>query len=97
MSYDLVDDLHAAEDRIGVLETLLENVFSWGRDHPATGLADACDYPGYENLFLEIQVATVNRYERPSCDEDCDNEFCGSPRHVDQEFNDDAHEWEDIE
>ncbi len=35
-------------------------------------------------------------YERPSCDEDCDNEFCGSPRHVNQEFNDDTYEWEDI-
>ncbi len=96
MSADIVDDLHAAEDRIGLLETLMERVYSWGRDHPWTGLADAYGYPGYENLFLQIQVATVNRYERPSCDEDCVDEYCGSPRHFDQEFDEEAHEWKDI-
>jgi hypothetical protein len=94
MSTDIVDDLHAAEDRIGVLETLLETIHGFARDHPWTGLGDAHSYPGYETLLADISMRTADRYERPSCGEDCDDEFCGSPRHYDQEFNEATREWE---
>lgn len=94
MSSDVVDDLHAAEDRIGLLEGLLDEIHAWATDHPWTGLADASGYPGYENLMAKITYATTTKYERPSCDEDCDDEFCGSPRHYNQEFNETTREWE---
>jgi hypothetical protein len=48
-----------------------------------------------EMLINEIRAAHAAKYERPSCDEDCDDECCGSPRHYDQTFNDATGEWED--
>lgn len=94
MSIDMVDELHAAEDRIGVLETLLETIHGFARDHPWTGLGDAYNYEGYETLLADISMRTTDRYERPSCDEDCDDDTCGAPRHNDQEWNNSTGTWE---
>jgi hypothetical protein len=88
MSVDIVDDLHAAEDRIGLLEVTLQR------------LVDAVDTDEdvgseYGDALDTARGVLAARYERPSCDEDCDDEFCGSPRHYDQEFNETTGEWED--
>ena len=86
MSTDIVDDLHAAEDRIGLLEHTLSDLLECIRLETLDGIA------------LDAARAVLNdRYERPSCDEDCDDEFCGSPRHNDQEYNNILREWEDTE
>ena len=92
MSADTVDDLHAAEDRIGLLETSLRLIRS-----RVEGLPDHPWIPGVNFDDGEIMGALAVLdvpYVRPSCDEDCDNEFCGSPRHHDQEFNEATGEWE---
>ncbi len=83
MSDDIVDDLHAAEDRIGALEIVLGN------------LLDSLPAHWHDNVVDEARTVLDDRYERPSCDEDCDREICGSPRHYNQTFNLNLGVWED--
>ncbi|WP_116996326.1 hypothetical protein [Desertimonas flava] len=82
MSDDIIDDLHAAEDHIGVLEQAIEDLLAAGTFEP--GATDRAR-------------SLLGSYERPSCDEDCDNEFCGSPRHNTQVWDDVADVWVDDE
>lgn len=83
MSVDSVDDLHNAEDRIGLLESIIEQLL---------------EYPGGSDkvrVETAARAALADRYERPTCEDPCIDEFCGSPAHYDQEFNETTGEWED--
>lgn len=84
MSSDIVDDLHEAEDRVGLLETTLARVL------------DSLPAHWHDDVVDEARQVLADKYARPSCDEDCADDCCGSPRHVDQEFNYDTEEWEDM-
>lgn len=73
MSADMVDNLHYAEDRVGLLETRLKEAQEWvDSDHP---------------LWFHIASALSDTYCRPSCawlwegecqDEDGEDN-CGCP------------------
>lgn len=76
MSLDLVDDLHAAEERIGLLEACLREVLGWLHNGRPAGAA----------------AALADTYCRPSCadhdHDDCDDEEaldCGCPAHPSME------------
>lgn len=73
MSADMVDDLHEAEDRIGALEHVLRR------------LLDSLPEEWHDNFVDDARTTLEAGYQRPSCDEDCADEFCGSPRHWPEE------------
>lgn len=92
MSADIVDDLHAAEDRIGVLEHALRELL----DSPLLpGLSKVPVFPDeieHERVVRAARLAVdFDDYCRPSCDEEKvyaldDPEFehddcCGCPCH----------------
>jgi hypothetical protein len=106
---DLVDDLQAAEDRIGVLHQTIER------------LLDAIDHGPMSVTEAEMDARRIlsERYCRPGCGEQerfdnpeqepyvddygttwppsrCEDDCCGCPCHVrnNQEWDDDSESWE---
>lgn len=84
MSIDMVDDLHSAEDTIGLLRQSLYTLWEFAENHPWTGLGDA---PKYVKDALALGMANAADYCRPSCERDeadgtylCDDD-CGCPGH----------------
>lgn len=68
MSIDMVDELHHAEDRIGVLEALLDRVVTYTVDCPGAPLPS--------DLLEDLQWAAASEHHRleealdPDADED---------------------------
>jgi hypothetical protein len=86
MSMDGADDLHALEDRIGLLESLLRRFLDEGPRLPITG-------PGQE-LRTAAENALTDEFCRPTClegkefndsDTDCGDEFCDCPCHHEED------------
>lgn len=73
MSVDMVDDLHAAEDRIGQLEAAVLAV----EDALLTG-----DMSKVIDLLGDAVAVVRSGFCRPSCDEGCDDD-CGCACHND--------------
>ncbi len=101
MSADAVDDLHEAEDHIGALYAAIERyraVSEEEREDPDDWDTRA-EYIAWLQRMIEVETALyalVDTYERPSCDEDCADDCCGSPRHYNQDWDDDSGQWVDI-
>lgn len=87
MSLDTVDDLHAAEDRIGVLEEHIRKIAQGWEISTVLLLRAPCG----DAVNSAVAVIDGEPYCRPSCHsweaEGCDRDECGCPCH-NREVND---------
>ena len=87
MSIDMADDLHAAEDRIGVLEAALRSALDLLAVGPPAPTDPECTSKGMKRrqVIVELLAIAAEGFCRPSCEdpETCDDECCGCACHND--------------
>lgn len=85
MSWDTVDMLHAAEDRIGLLtQAARRAIEAWDDWSHALDIEEAMT-----NLKAIIELP----FCRCEGSEDCDEETCGCQCHANEEWSDEAGRW----